>query len=76
MTKKPSHPPGTDLPAGLSQPAVRALVSAGYLRLEQLAGISEAELQQLHGIGPNALRQLHEALAARGLAFAQPKTRR
>jgi hypothetical protein len=59
-----------DLPAGLSQPAVRALHGAGYTRLEQLAGVSEAEVRQLHGIGPNALRQLRLALAARGLSFA------
>jgi hypothetical protein len=29
------------------------------------------ELNQLHGFGPKSVRQLREALAARGLSFAQ-----
>ncbi|MFL5704301.1 MAG: DNA-binding protein [Ktedonobacteraceae bacterium] len=60
----------SDLPIELAAPARRALVGAGYLRLEQLTRISEAELKQLHGIGPNALKQLRHALEARGLSFA------
>ncbi len=63
----------SDLPVGLSQPARRALVGAGYLHLEQLAGASEAEIKRLHGIGPKALDQLRRALAGRGLAFAGEK---
>jgi hypothetical protein len=47
----------------------KALVEAGYSRLEQLTHITEAELGQLHGMGPKALRQLREALAATGRAF-------
>jgi hypothetical protein len=60
------------LPAGLAQPARRALLQAGYTRLEQLAGVSEAELKQLHGMGPKAIEVMREALAARGLSFASP----
>jgi hypothetical protein len=59
-----------DLPAGLANPARRALTQAGYLSLEQLADVSEMEIKQLHGIGPNALKQLRDALAAKGLSFA------
>ena len=64
----------SDLPTGLSRPAQRALEGAGYLRLEQLTRVSEAELKRLHGIGPNAINKLREALNARGLAFAGEKT--
>jgi hypothetical protein len=59
-----------DLPAGLSQPAQRALAGAGYRRLEQLTDVRESELRQLHGIGPKALDLLRRALAACGLTFA------
>jgi len=63
----------TDLPIELAAPARRALVGAGYLRLEQLSKVSEAEIKQLHGIGPNALNQLRRALSAKGLSFAEGK---
>lgn len=60
----------SDLPIELAAPARRALVAAGYVRLNQLASVSETEIKQLHGIGPNALNQLRQALAANGLSFA------
>lgn len=66
----------SDLPVGLSRPARRALVEAGYWRLEQLAEVSEAELKQLHGVGPKALEQLRSALSAKGLSFANEKGRK
>ena len=66
----------SDLPIGLSAPARRALVGAGYLRLEQLTKVSETEIKQLHGIGPNAIKKLRHALAAKGLSFADGKTRK
>ncbi|HCJ33281.1 MAG TPA: DNA-binding protein [Ktedonobacter sp.] len=66
----------SDLPSGLSAPARRALVGAGYVRLEQLTRISEAEIKQLHGIGPNALKQIRHALEARGLSFSDGKSRK
>jgi hypothetical protein len=59
-----------DLPNELAQPARRALVGAGYVRLDQLTAVSEAELKKLHGIGPKAVEQLRRALAAKGLSFA------
>ena len=57
-------------PAGLSQPALRALIGAGYISLEQFTTITPADLLKLHGFGPKGVRVLREALAARGLAFA------
>lgn len=60
----------SDLPRELAEPARRALVGAGYRRLEQLTRVSEAEVKQLHGIGSRALDQLRRALGARGLSFA------
>ena len=63
----------SDLPSELANPARRALVGAGYRRLEQLTGVTEAEVRQLHGIGPKAIEQLRRALAAKGLSFANEK---
>ncbi len=60
-------------PIELSQPARRALVGAGYLRLEQLTEISEDEVKQLHGIGPKAIGLLRRALEMLGLSFADEK---
>lgn len=62
--------PKSDLPAGLSKPARRALAAAGYVRLDQLAGVGEAEIAELHGMGPRALEVLRRALAAKGQRFA------
>ena len=70
MKVKQRNQQESDLPIELAQPARRALVGAGYLKLEQLAKLSEAEVKQLHGIGPKALDQLRRALATNGLSFA------
>ncbi len=64
---------GQALPEKLGQPAYRALAGAGIQQFERLTQFSEAEIKQLHGIGPNALGKLREALAAKGLAFAEKK---
>ena len=61
---------GSDLPAGLSKPARRALASAGYVRLDQLTRVGEDEVSKLHGMGPKALEQIRRALASRGQSFA------
>ncbi|WP_440103791.1 DNA-binding protein [Streptosporangium sp. H16] len=58
----------TDLPK-LPAPARRALAGAGYVRLEQLAELKEAEVMQLHGMGPKAMNTLRAALEERGLSF-------
>ena len=64
----------SDFPIGLSAPAKRALNGAGYMRLEQLTRVSEAELKQLHGMGPKAIELLRSALDAKGLSFANGKS--
>ena len=75
MTVKRSNQPASDLPDKLSQPAQRALAGAGIRNLQQLTKFSETEIKQLHGIGPNAIHQLRTALAAKGLSFAEKKSK-
>ena len=70
MTQQQQDTPLSDLPTGLGKPAQRALAAGGYSQLEQLTSVSESEIKQLHGIGPNAIEQLRQALAAKGLSFA------
>lgn len=69
MTPRQKPSASGDFPAGLSQPALRALAAAGISRLDQLAGVSAVEVRRLHGMGPKGVRLLHEALTARGLSF-------
>jgi hypothetical protein len=61
-------------PAGLSAPVRRALDGAGFVRLEQLTGISESELKKLHGMGPKAINLLRSALEEKGKSFADGKS--
>lgn len=68
-----SDQPESDLPRGIGAPATRAITGAGYWRLDQLTGISEAELLKLHGVGPKAIDVLRRALAEKGLSFASEK---
>jgi len=56
-------------PAGLSQPALRALARAGYSSLDQLVKVREADLLALHGMGPKGVETLRAALAAKKLRF-------
>lgn len=56
-------------PQGVAKPAQRALASAGYSNLDQLANAREADLSALHGMGPKALKILRETLKQRGKAF-------
>jgi hypothetical protein len=60
----------SELPAGASQPARRALALAGYTHLEQLTHARAADLLRLHGVGPKAIAVLRQALAERGLRFS------
>lgn len=66
----PKNQQESDLPAKLGAPAERALAGAGIKNLKQLTKFSEAEIKQLHGVGPNALGKLRQALAEKGLSFA------
>jgi hypothetical protein len=68
---RPPTSPASDLPAGLSQPAQRALAGAGIQNLEQLSRFSENEVKNLHGIGPRGIELLKQAMAEKGLAFAK-----
>lgn len=62
-----------DLPAGLGKPATRALIAAGYTRVEQFTKIQEADLLKLHGVGPKAIVLIRSVLNARGQSFAEPE---
>jgi hypothetical protein len=53
----------------IGAPATRALHGAGYRKLSQLAGVSEAELAKLHGVGPRALALIGAALEEHGLSL-------
>ena len=68
MTNQP--PTDTDLPAGLSNPARRALATLGITRLDQITTHRAKDILNLHGMGPKGIRILRQALAERGLAFA------
>jgi len=61
-----------DFPVGMSQPAMRALIGAGYTSLAQLANAAEKDIKNLHGMGPKGIRLLKAALEAKGLSF-KPK---
>ena len=71
MPTRPEYEHVGNFPAGLSNPARRALASAGYTRLEQVSEVSEAKISRLHGVGPNAVTKLREAPAAHSLSFRQ-----
>lgn len=60
-----------DFPKSIGNPATRALLAAGYTRLEQLTRVQETDIQELHGVGPRAITILRAALAEKGLAFAE-----
>ncbi|MFF3443209.1 helix-hairpin-helix domain-containing protein [Streptosporangium sp. NPDC002721] len=70
MTTPHSDDVLVDIPANIGRPARGALAEAGYTTLAQVASLTERELLRLHGVGPKAVRLLREALAERGLAFA------
>ena len=72
MARPKNRGPQHDLPAGLAKPALRALTTAGYTRLDQFTTIKEADLLKLHGIGPKALGLIRNALKAKGQSFADP----
>ncbi|WP_198957517.1 helix-hairpin-helix domain-containing protein [Paenibacillus selenitireducens] len=63
----PSEP---DFPKGIAKPALRALAGAGFVKLEQLSKITEADVLKLHGMGPKAMGIIRIALEEKGLSFA------
>src|ERR1019366_4895420 len=62
-------PADTGFPGSIGAPATRALVTAGYTELTQLANVPASELKKLHGMGPKALRLLQEALEQQGMSL-------
>jgi deazaflavin-dependent oxidoreductase (nitroreductase family) len=72
MTQQKNDEPKHDFPAGAGQPAIRALIAAGYMSLEQFTTITEKDLLKLHGMGPKALGVIRSALHTKGLSFATP----
>nr|WP_088960944.1 DNA-binding protein [Micromonospora purpureochromogenes] len=59
-----------DIPPAVSAPARRALIGAGWTRLDHLTAVTERELRALHGMGPKAIGVLRAALRDRGLSLA------
>ncbi len=60
-----------DLPAELSNEALRSLNRAGYTSLEQLTAVRESELSRMRGMGSKAIGQIRVALASRGQGLAE-----
>ena len=69
MSETGSPKPNTPLPDRLSQPAQRALASAGITCLEDLANFKEKDVAKLHGLGPGAMVRLRGKMAEHGLDF-------
>jgi hypothetical protein len=61
--------PSAGLPPNIGAPATRALTTAGYTELRQLANVPAAGLKKLHGVGPKALRLLQGALEQHGMSL-------
>ncbi|MGB2719153.1 DNA-binding protein [Rhodococcus sp. SBT000017] len=55
-----------DFPKGTGNPASRAFRAAGYMCLDDLAGVPAAELKKLHGVGPKSLTVIQAALEQTG----------
>lgn len=51
-------------------PAVRALTTAGYTCLQDLAGVSRSHLANLHGVGPKAIEIIQAALEEYNLTLS------
>lgn len=58
-----------NLPAGLAQPALRALASAGIKQLADFTKLKESDLVKMHGIGPNAMTKIKKVMDEAGLSF-------
>jgi hypothetical protein len=62
-------------PPGLAEPALRALLAAGFSQLSDLTKVTEAEFASLHGVGPKAVRIIGAALRDKGLTFRRASRR-
>lgn len=61
----------SDIPAKIGKPAYRAIIQAGYYKLEQLTKLHEKDLLKLHGVGPKAIDILRQALAEENKSFSE-----
>ncbi|MDQ6610801.1 MAG: DNA-binding protein, partial [Gemmatimonadota bacterium] len=68
-TAKKSASAESPFPAGVAQPAVRALNSVGVTDMNKLAKHREVDIAGLHGMGPKALTALKAALKQKGKSF-------
>lgn len=59
-----------DLPR-IGRPATSALLAADITTLDEVARTGKKRLLAMHGVGPKAIRILSEALAERGIEFAE-----
>jgi hypothetical protein len=73
MRKQTSDNLASAFPKGIGRPALRALASAGFDRLDQLTRVPESDLLALHGMGPRAIGLIKAALRAQGKALAKSK---
>lgn len=64
-----ANEPVGEWPKGMGRPAARALNTAGYTEVRQLAGVPARDLEKLHGMGPKALSVIQEALRQQGLSL-------
>ena len=72
MTQKKNDAPEHDFPKGVSQPALRALLGAGYTRLEQLTTVKEADLLEIAWHGSKSDRADPQALAEQRAIIRRP----
>ncbi|ANU11834.1 helix-hairpin-helix motif protein [Planococcus antarcticus DSM 14505] len=70
MKKNPTEEE-PEFPRSIGKPSQRALLTAGYLRLQDLTSATEQDLLQLHGFGSKALSILRPTLAEHGLSFKE-----
>jgi hypothetical protein len=59
----------SDLPQGLSNPALTALLNSGIINHKVLSDYTEQEVLKLHGVGKTAIPILTKALNQKGLSF-------
>ena len=59
----------SNFPKGVSRPALRALLGAGYRDLKSLTKARKADVLAWHGMGPKALGLIEAAMKERGLKF-------
>jgi len=67
MTRKPTKPGFTPLPAGLDAPARKSLAHAGVETLEHLVQLGRRQLAGMPGVCPRTLAQLQDAMDEHGL---------